>query len=325
MVRVLTDAEIDGVLEMDVALDVVADAFVRQGDGRVERPERPHFPVGEGLDGATEALGTGLAMPAYIHGAPYYATKLADVHPGNAGSGRPTVHAQIALTDAATGEPAAYMAGTRITNVRTGCIGGLAARALASGPVTLAVIGAGTQARWQTRAIDAATDLREVRIFSPSDSRRECANELDEELDCPVGAVDSAEEAVRGATVVVTATTSEEPVFPGDALEPGAVVIAVGAYTGEMRELDADTVENAGQVFADVPEEVASVGDVAGSTVDETDLIPFSSVLAGDAGRRRDDERIVVESVGSAVLDAAVGVHVLLRAEAEGVGESVDL
>ena len=325
MIRLLTDAEIDGVLELSAVLDVVGDAFVRQGEGRVERPERPHFPVGEGLDGAAEPLGTGLAMPAYLHGAPHYATKLADVHPGNAAEGRPTVHAQIALTDAATGEPAAYMAGTRITNVRTGCIGGLAARELATGPVSLAVIGAGTQARWQTRAIAAATDPREVRIYSPSDSKRACAAELDAELDCPVAAAESAPEAVRGATVVVTATTSEEPVFPGGALEPGTLVIAVGAYTAAMRELDAETIEGAARVFADVPEEVAEIGDVAESRLDGSALIPFSDVVAGTAGRENGEERIVVESVGSAVLDAAVGVHVLERAEAENVGRTIDL
>lgn len=325
MIRVLSGEDVDALLDLTEILDVVADAFERQGRGAVERPARPHYPVGEGLDGATEPLGTGLAMPAYLHGARHHATKLADVHPGNAAAGRPTVHAQIALTDAATGEPAAYMDGTTVTNARTGCIGGLAARELANGPVTLAVIGAGTQARWQTRAIDAATDLESVRIYSPSDSKRECAADLRAELDCEVGAAASAREAVAGSNVVVTATTSGEPVFPGDALEPGALVIAVGAYTAAMRELDAETLEGADRVFADVPEEVAEIGDVVESGLERGDLVPFPDVLSGATGRKDGRERIVVESVGSAVLDAAVGGHLFERAEAEEVGEEVPL
>ncbi|MFB6298853.1 MAG: ornithine cyclodeaminase family protein [Halobacteriales archaeon] len=327
MVRILSDGDIASVLDLPSLLDVVEDAFRKQGQGAVERPDRPHFPVGIGLDDETpsEPMGTGLTMPAYIHGADYYATKLVGVHEGNAERGLPTVQAQIALTEAATGRPTAFMAGTRITNARTGCIGGLAARELGNAPVTLGVIGAGTQARWQTRAIAAATDLEAVRIYSPSDSKYDCAADLRELIDSDVTAVETPTDAVKDATVVVTATTATEPVFPGDVLTPGTVVIAVGAYTGEMQELDPRTFERAAHFFADVPEEVATIGDAIAAGLDAADFVPLSDVFEGIAGRTDPAEIIVVESVGTAVLDAASAEHLYEAAIDADVGTTASL
>lgn len=324
MVRILSDSAVEDCLSLSALLPVVREAFLKQGQGAVERPERPHFPVGAGLDGP-EPKGTGLVMPAYVHGADYYATKLVGVFEDNAEKGLPTINAQIALTEADTGLPAAYLAGTRITNARTGCIGGLAAESLAlDGPLTLGVLGAGTQARWQTRAIAAATEVESVRVYSPSDSRESCAADLREE-GLPAEAVDSPEATVSGATVVVTATTSTEPVFSGADLESGTLVVAIGAYTAEMRELDATTFDRASRVFADVPEEVAEIGDVLSADVATDELIAFSSALEGEIARKNDEEILVVESVGSAVLDAAAAEHVFERAKDEEIGKAVEL
>jgi alanine dehydrogenase len=319
-VRVLSDDDVASLLSLSDLLPEIERAFVKQGRGEVERPPRPHYSVG------TETPGTALAMPAYVRGDPTYATKLAAVHATNAERGLPTVNAQLALTDAETGLPLSYMAANRITNARTGCIGGLAARELATGPVRLGVFGAGAQARWQTRAIAAATDLERVRVYSTSGSREACAEELRDELDgVDVEAVDSPAAAVGGSNVVVTATTSETPVFDGSDLEAGTLVAAVGAFTAEMRELDAETLSRAATVFADVPEEAAEVGDIAESGVEASELVALSEVFEGRAGRGDDADVLVVESVGSAVLDAATAGHLYERAEAEGAGVVVTL
>lgn len=307
--RVLSDDDVAEVLDLEALLPVVSDALCAQGRGEVERPERPHFPIGErasppeGGDPRADPYGTGLVMPAYVHGSPYYSTKIVSVVDDNPTRGLPTVNATIALTDSRTGLPVAYLAGTRITNARTGCVGGLSARELANeGPIRLGVIGAGTQARWQVRAIAAATDIDSVRVYSPSDSREACAAALREAgLDCT--AVDSPAAAVRDASVVVTATTATEPVFDGDDLSPGTLVIAVGAYTAQTRELDDRTVERAARLFADVPEEAAETGDFPHHGTDA--LTPISAVLEGDASRAHRDDILVVASVGTAVLDAA--------------------
>jgi alanine dehydrogenase len=317
--RVLGDADVAAVLSLSGLLPVVREAFVRQGRDEVERPPRPHFPVSEG-----DTAGTALVMPAAIHGASTFVTKVATVHENNPERGLPTVRAQVHVTDAATGETLATMAGDTVTNARTGCIGGLAARELSTeGPVRLGVVGAGAQARWQTRAIAAATDVDRVRLYSPTPASREaCAADLrDDGLD--VEAVDAPRKAVAGATVVVTATTATEPVFRGTDLDPGTLVVAVGAYTAETCELDETTVARAARVFADVPEEVAGIGDIDGRLPAE-ELVPLSDVFEGRAGRDAADEILVVDSVGSAVLDAAAAEHLLDRAEERDVGTVVE-
>ncbi|MFC7166361.1 ornithine cyclodeaminase family protein [Halospeciosus flavus] len=322
MVRILSESDVADLLELDALLDVIADAVRKQDRGDVERPERPHFPVGVGLDADApdEPLGTGLTMPAYLHGADYYATKLASVHPGNADRDRPTVNAQVAVTDAATGAPVAYVAGRRVTNARTGCIGGVSARALADPPVRVGVIGAGAQARWQTYAIAAALPVDGVRVFSPSESRFDCAADLrDAGIDAE--AADSAADAVDGADVVVTATTAEEPVVADEAIAPDAAVVAVGAYQHGMQELEPETLRTASAVFADVPGEAAETGDATAAGFEAADLRPLSEALDEEprGGRR------VVLSVGSAVFDAATATHLYERAVEADVGRTVDL
>jgi alanine dehydrogenase len=321
---VLSQSDVADVCSFEAMLEVVADAFRAQGRGAVERPERPHFPVGQGRDGE-EPLGTGLAMPAYIHGADYYATKLASVFPGNESRGLPTVQAQLQLSDAETGEPVAYMAASHLTAVRTGCIAGLAARELSiEKPVRLGVVGAGAVAHASTRAVAAATDLESVRVYSPSASKDAFETEL-ADVAGEVRSVDSAEAAVESATVVVTATTSETPVFDGDALGAGTLVVALGAYTPEMREIDATTVRKAARTFGDVPEEVAETGDMRDAGVDESVIVPFASVLSGAAGRDSSGDVLLVDSVGSAVLDAAAAEHVYEEAMTAGIGREVEL
>ncbi|ELY53728.1 ornithine cyclodeaminase family protein [Natronococcus jeotgali] len=328
MVRVLSDADVASVLELEALLPVLAEAFEKQYAGEVERPERPHYPIGTGIDpdAPTEPTGTGLCMPAYVHGEPYVATKLATVCPDNPDRGLPTVTAQLAIVDAETGQPRSYVAGNRITSARTGCIGGLAARELAvEGPLELGVIGAGTQARWQTKAIAAAVGsrLEAIRVYSPSDSKVDCAAELADELGVPATAVETPREAVAEASVVVTATTATEPVFPGEALAEGTLVVAVGAYTPEMRELDATTVDRAATVVADVPEEAAETGDLL--EYGDRELVPLGGVLAGAFGRESPDDIVVVASVGSAVLDAATAAFVYDRAREAELGTDVPL
>jgi len=327
MVRILNATQVASLLDISELLSVIETALVKQGRGEVVRPERPHFPVGQGLnkDRQDDALGMGLTMPAYIHGADYFATKLVGVFEGNPAHNLPTITAQIVVNEADTGLPVAMMDGTHITGMRTGCIGGLATRELANQPVDLGVIGSGTQARWQTRAISAATDLDRVRIYSRSDSRIACANELDEELDTSVEHVDSAHAAVKGATAVVTATTAESPVLDGDWLDPGALIVAIGAFTSEMQELDPTTFDRASRVFADVPDEACETGDFIAADLADVAVTSLANVLEGKEGRDNKDEIILVKSVGSAVFDTATANHTVKLAESSDVGTTIEL
>lgn len=321
MVHVLTDDDIEQVVDLVELLDVVEKGLIAQYEGRVERPARPHLPVGTGLDGE-QPHGMGLVMPAYVHGSPYFVTKLVGLFEGNRERGLPTIRGSIVVIDARTGETLGLLEGTRITNARTGCVGGVAARALSQGPVVVGVLGAGQQGRWQSRAIAAGCDVTDIRIYSPSVSRFDCATDLGEE-GLPARAVDSAWAAVDGADIVVTATTSEEPVFPRDALKEDVLVIAVGAFTSDMQEVEAAVVEDARQVFGDVPEEVAEVGDIKQAAIDPSEIDPLGGFLAHDIEGARANGITLVESVGSAVFDAVVTEQLFDEARAGELGVSL--
>ncbi|WP_135822210.1 ornithine cyclodeaminase family protein [Halostella litorea] len=322
MVLVLSGEDVASLVSLpDVAAEVER-AQIKQDAGAAERPNRPHYPIGRGLDG-NEPLGTGLAMPAYIHGSDHFATKLVSVHEGNP-EGVPTLHSQLLLADARTGLPVSIMDANGVTNARTGCIGGLAARSLAVSPVDLAVIGAGVQARWQTRAVDALCDLRSVAIYAPSESKHAAADDLASE-GIPASAAESAESAVRDANVVITATTSTEPVFPAEAVREGTLVVGIGAFRPEMQEIEPAVFDAAARVFADVPSEAIETGDLAATSLTADRLVPLGEAFTGETGRRADDEVLVVESVGSAVFDAATAEHVYGLARDRGVGTTVEL
>ena len=327
MVLVLSTEEVNKSLDLATLVDVVDDALSKQAAGEVERPRRPHFTVGAGLDG-DEPTGTGISMPAYVYGADHYATKLVGVHNENAKRNLPTINAQVVLTEARTGLPRAFMAGTTITNARTGCIGAVSVRALApesdDDGLTLGMIGAGAQARWQTRAIETVTALSDVRIYSPSDSREACAADLMKK-GIPARAVDTPRKAVVGADVVVTATTATNPVFPPDALGAGSLVVAVGAFTAEMQELNPRVLERAKQTFADVPEEVAETGDILATDLTTDDMVELGVPLTNGYVRDSPDEILTVMSVGSATLDAAAGEMIYQQAVEAGNGTEISL
>lgn len=323
MVTVLTGEDVESLIQLPDIADIVEQAQIKQDAGAVERPERPHYPIGRGLRGS-DSHGTGLVMPAYIHGTDYFATKLVSVYEENSEKGLPTLHAQLILADAHTGKPVSIMNANSITNARTGCIGGLAVRELANKPVKLAVIGAGVQARWQTRAVDALCELERVSVYTPSDSKYDLADEFSSK-GMSARATKSANSAVRDANVVMTTTTSTTPVFSTEAIQNGTLIVGIGAFQPDMQELEPDVFDKANQVFADVPEEVAEIGDLTNASLSKDQLTPLGEVFKDNEGRTAKDEIIVVESVGSAVFDVATATRVYSRARERGFGDNVNI
>ena len=122
----------------------------------------------------------------------------------------------------------------------------------------------------------------------------------------------------------MTATTSADPVFPADALGPGTLVVAIGAYESGMQELEPGVFDCAARVFADVPEEVATIGDLAATSLTAADLVPMAALFDG-ADRASAEEIVVVESVGSAVFDVAAATATYEAAREAGLGTDIAL
>ncbi len=173
--------------------------------------------------------------------------KLVSVFPQNRAADAPVIQAVVLLFDGADGRPLALIEGGTLTALRTGAATGVATDLLArpdAGIVTF--FGAGVQARTQLEAVCAVRPVTQIRIVGRTPGRTAAfaawARGQDWVRGATIVAVTDPELAVRGAEIVVTATTSPTPVFPGRAVDPGTHVNAVGAFQPTTREVDSDLV-----------------------------------------------------------------------------------
>jgi alanine dehydrogenase len=282
----LDESAVVRLLHMEEVIPAMERALSDFSSGTVVQPVRTMLPVAE--HGGFLGL-----MPAYTGSA--LGTKLVAFYPHN--TEVPTHHATILLFKPETGEPLATMDGRLITEVRTAAVSAVATEHLArSDASVLAIIGSGVQARSHLEALRLVREFRDVRVWSP---RRAVA--FAEEHG--VRAAASVEEAVRGADVVVTATTSPTPVLLGEWLSPGTHINAVGAPRPDWRELDDEVLRRA-KVYVDSREAaMKESGDViaAGEVFAE-----IGEVAAGTKpGRQSEEEVTLFKSLGLAVEDVA--------------------
>ena len=316
--RLLRAPEVARGCAMTEAIEAVALGFRALSEGRAHAPARVGVPLA--------GTGVSLAMPCSIDGWAYASVKVVNVAPGNVAAGLPLIHAAVVLTDARTGRTLAVLDGTSVTALRTGASGGVAVRALARPDASvLALYGAGAQARTQLLGAAAVRRLREVRVVTRDASHAAAfvAWARDEPALAGVAVrAAGAAEALRGADLVVTATTSASPVFDGAALAPGVHVTAVGAFRPTARELDEATLRGAHVVVDERHAAFAEAGELQGLRPE--DAVELGEVLAGRApGRTSRDERTIFKSVGNAVQDLVVAARVYERALAEGFGDEV--
>jgi ornithine cyclodeaminase/alanine dehydrogenase-like protein (mu-crystallin family) len=316
-IRVITQEQAERLLPMDECIDAMARALASLARDELHNPLRSIVrPPGE------ETL-LGL-MPAH-RSAPKnaYALKTIVVAPANPARGLDAHQGTVTLFDGETGQVRAVMNASAITAIRTAAVSAVATRALARPDSReLAILGAGVQARSHLEAMRAVLDLERVRGWSPTPGKASLLDGVEETV--------SAEEAVRGADVVVTATTSREPVLSRGWLKEGAHVNAVGSSIPTARELDTQTVADAG-LYVDRRESTLSEAGDYLFPLEEGAIGPdhirgeIGEVLIGSVGGRRSpDELTVFKSLGLAVEDLAAAEHVLARAEAEGIGTVVD-
>ena len=292
----LGEEEVRELLRMDELIPAMAEALRDLSAGKVEQPMRVVLPV-------TEHQGFFAVMPAYGDA---LGAKLVTFYPNN--TGVPTHHAMILLFRPETGEPLVTMDARLITEMRTAAVSAVATNLLARADVSvLAILGSGVQARSHLEALRIVRKFREVRVWSPRN-----AKEFARRFDATEAA--SAEGAVRGADVIVVATSSTTPVLRGEWLSPGVHINAVGATRPNWRELDDETLRKA-RIYVELREAaMKESGDImaAGEIFAE-----IGEVVAGlKRGRRSEEEITLFKSVGVAVEDIAAGSLVYKRAVA---------
>ena len=264
-------------------------------------------------------------MPAHQSvPAPVYSLKAVCIVPGNAVRGLDSHQGFVALFDGETGKTRALVNAGAITAVRTAAVSAVATELLARPEsTTLGILGSGTQGRSHLAAMRAVLPFERIRVWSRTPGN---AAKLD-----GVEEVASPEEAVRGADVVVTATSSPEPVVRREWLAEGAHVNAVGSSIPTARELDTATMADAA-LYVDRRESTLNESGDYLFPAREGAIGPdhirgeIGELLIGAVeGRRTGAELTVFKSLGLGAEDLAAAEAVLARAEAEGAGVEVDL
>lgn len=309
--------------------DAMAAVLVARARGETHMPLRSIMRP----PGAAGVMGL---MPSWRAAAPghaaAFALKAICVVPGNPARGLDAHQGTVTLFDAETGVPTAILDASAVTAVRTAAVTAVATGVLAGpGARILAILGAGVQGRAHLEALAPVRDFEQVRVYAPTQAHAQALAEAGP-AGVPVNVAASAEDAVRGADVVVAATNSAQPVLTRDWLGPGTHVNAVGASTPQAREIDTATVA-ASALFCDSRESLrheagefqlaVREGAVPGDGHVRAEL---GEVLAGLAPGRRDDRELTLfRSLGIAVEDLAAAQTAVAAARAQGLGTEVEL
>jgi alanine dehydrogenase len=318
MALLLSEADVKSILTMPLALDAVENSFQRLADGSAVLHPRQRLH---------------LQGKSYLH---YMAA--GDGSSGYMGlkiytSSREGLRFLVPLFDAQSGDLVALLEADRLGQMRTGAASGVATRLMARPDARLAgIIGTGLQARTQLEAIALVRKLESVNAYGRDQKRREqFAQDMSAMLGVPVTPVQTAEEAVRDADIVITSTTSTNPVVEGRWLKSGAHINAIGANFPQKRELDADAVRRCDIIAADSRqqsrEEAGDLIHVFGEDPSKWDKVhELADIVAGKiSGRTSSSQVTLFKSNGIAIEDVVVASRVYELARAHGIGREIPL
>ena len=272
-------------------------------------------------------------MPAYRTGEQgAFGLKSICVFPDNPSQGKDAHQGSVTLFSRETGELLALMNASAITGIRTAAVSAVATRLLARADAQqLGIIGAGVQARTHLTALACVRPIKTARIAARNlDHAQRLVNEMQQSLPFPLEAVETNEEAVRGADLIVTATSSLEPVIQKEWLSPGAHINAIGTHSPNSREIDSGTMGVA-RIFVDRRESaVNESGDYLlaakeGVIGPESILAEIGELLIGTkSGRGSETEITLFKSLGLAIEDVGCAEYLFRKGQAQNAGAWVD-
>ena len=313
----ISEAEVQQLLTMPMAMDAVEEISRKQADGRVVLHSRRRFelPAGGGFFHYMAAMDTEagfIAMKQYTYV-------------------KGVLRFLVPLYEISTGALLALIEGEFLGQQRTGAASGVATKYLArKNARAAAILGTGGQAKTQLEAIAAARKLDSVRVYGrDAERRKKFCEEMSQSLGLAVHPAASAAEAVRGADIINTATTSAKPVLDGHDIAEGAHVNAIGANHAHKRELDDTAIARADVIFVDsIEQSKQEAGDL---------IIPFAQrprkweavreldqLVAGKVPGRASDKQITLfKSNGIAAWDLAAAEKIYALARQKNLGREL--
>ena len=317
MALFLTEREVVDLLPMNECIDVLDEAFAHAGAGQVEIKPRSRIRMPNGFFHFMAASDAGHQVFGY------------KAYPSFGGPGGAKF--MVMLYDFESGQMLACMEAGRLGQIRTGAASGLATKYMArENAATVAVFGSGFQARSQLEAICVARNISKVKVYSRRQERRqEFASQMGERLNLEVLAVDSPPDCIADADIVVTITSSRDPVFEGAGLAPGTHINAAGGNHWQRREVDEDTVTRADVIVVDdLDQAKVECGDLmwleARGTFRWDMAHELQEVVAGRLKGRPSEQSITLfESMGVGLEDIAAAQLVYRKAKEQGIGQEL--
>ena len=319
----LTEDEIRQAISTAEAVETIETAFATMTQKLAYLPDAINLNL-PSVEGEAQVKG------AYTSDTPYFVVKVANRFYSNPSVGLPVGSGVVLAFDAATGFLAAILLDNGyLTDLRTGAAGAVAARHLAPATIRqVAFIGAGTQARFQFRAIATVRDIPSVIAWSrnPANADR-FVGEIVDDAGCEVHVAQTIQEAVSSSDLVITATPSRHALVFADWVRPGATLIAVGSDTPDKQELDPDVLTRADMVITDSLSQCTKIGEIhhaltAGLLSLDGVTGELGEVVTGRIpGRTAADQIIVCDLSGVAVLDASITTTVMEKSYFMGLGQ----
>ncbi len=328
----LDDQTIREMLSIDEVIQLVEFAFAEDARERIKTLPvlKESLPFGVG----TWVVKAGhLALPSNEDSSTQdvIGLKLGGYCPANAARGLPNHNAAVMLTDPVSGRPSAVLAANVITTLRTAAGGAIAAKWLAGEKADrVAVLGAGDQAYAQLDAWKAIHPVKLVKVWARNRERGEEYAGFWRTKGIDAQACSTAEDAVRDAGLIITATAAREPILRLEWVQPGTHINAIGADSIGKQELHEDLVSKSA-LFADKRAQSIRIGEMQRplelGMVDTSHVrAELGEICAGvKSGRTREDEITIFDSTGVAFQDLVVAGHLQRLATRQGLGQTVFL
>lgn len=296
--RIFSPEETESLLPYRKLAEEIRSVALAWKSGAAQAPERMALPLASG--------GTLLVMPA--SDGRVAMNKLVSVHPENSSLGLPTIQGEVTVLKAGTGERLGVLDGSVVTARRTAALSMLAAGELAARPEgPLLILGAGTQGRSHLEAFREGLGVREVFIVSRTFESAQYLARHAADLGMEARALESPEEALSEAKLVVTATTSARPVLPDNSLAEDVFIAAVGAFKPETAELPPRLIQTSNVVVDTLEGAKSEAGDllqaIESGAFEWERAVELQEALEGK--RLSKDRAVVFKSVGSALWDLA--------------------
>jgi alanine dehydrogenase len=310
---------------MHETITVLEEAFKEQALGQVIAPLRSAIRV-------TKDDWIGI-MPAYLSGLQAFSTKIVSVYNTNPSRNLPTIMGTIVLNDPETGETLSVMDGSFITAMRTGGLSGLAAKYLSrKDSQSVGIFGAGVQGRTHLMALKEVRNITTAKVYDPMvDRAKTYSREMSKKLQIPVEVSQSPSDTVKESDIIVTVSTSKEPLFDGRIIRPGTHVNAFGNSNPSERELDNETIRRSKITVDSREAALLEAGDLImairdGVITTHHILADLGEIIIGSKpGRTSATDVTLFKSVGIGIQDCAAASLAYKKAVEKGVGTRVNL